>query len=212
MRYVEPAEAARQSAFGELTITHSASVLEPRSWTVLQSEWAVEMSRLAPPGPILELCSGAGHIGLLAAHRSGRPLLQVDVNPQACADARANAAAAGLADRVEVRCAALDDIAARDGQYPLIIADPPYIATEGVQQFPQDPLLAIDGGRDGLELARECIEVVIGSLSPGGFALLQLGGDDQVDAIASFATPDLDLVGRRRAGPTRCVALFARAW
>jgi methylase of polypeptide subunit release factors len=208
---VEPAPTARRCAFGELTITHSASVLEPRSWTVLQSEWAVEMSRLAPPGPILELCSGAGHIGLLAAHRSGRQLVQVDVNAQACADARANAAAAGLADRVEVRCAALDDVAARDGRYPLIIADPPYIATEGVQQFPEDPLLAIDGGQDGLELARECIEVVIGSLVPGGFALLQLGGDDQVDAMARFATPDLDLLGRRRCGPTRCVALFARA-
>jgi release factor glutamine methyltransferase len=195
-------------AFGDLTVRHGPSVLEPRPWTTLQSEWAAEVSPSAPEGAILELCSGAGHIGLLAARLSGRALVQVDVNPEACADAERNAAVAGLADRVEVRCTSLAEVVGWGQRYPVVIADPPYIATEGVPRFPEDPVLAIDGGRDGLEVARLCTEVIVRCLEPGGFALLQLGSPEQVDAMARVAEPELTLADRRTAGPTRWVALF----
>ena len=56
----------RTIAFGPLTIAYDALVLEPRQWTTIQSEWARELLATAPPGPVLELCTGAGHIGLLA--------------------------------------------------------------------------------------------------------------------------------------------------
>jgi methylase of polypeptide subunit release factors len=206
-----PDDLTRATSFGGLTVRHGPSVLEPRPWTTLQSEWAAELSSSSPDGEILELCSGAGHIGLLAAHLTGRRLVQVDVNPDACSFAEENAAAAGLADRTEVRCAALAEVPTWDRRFPMIIADPPYIATGGVSQFPEDPVLAIDGGRDGLDLARACIEVVVACLAPGGRALLQLGSSDQIDALAPYIDPELTVVERRSAGPTRWVVQLERA-
>ena len=92
-----------RTPFGSLTIAFDDRVLRPRGWTTAQSEWAAELMLTAPGGPVLELCSGAGHIGLLAVAGSGRSLVCVDANPVACDYARANALQAGLAELVEVR-------------------------------------------------------------------------------------------------------------
>lgn len=200
----------RRTMFGGLVIAYDDGVLEPRPWTVLQSQWAVELAEEVASGPMLEVCSGAGQIGLVAAVASGRELVQVDIDPHACSYARLNADAAGLAHRVEVRCATLEETAAAGDRYPLILADPPYIARSAVHRFPDDPVLAIDGGPDGLDLARACVDLFRSVLTADGVALLQLGGSDHVEALTEFAAPDLRLVDRRIAGPTRCVALLAR--
>jgi len=181
--------------FGPITVEHDARVLRPRPWTRLQSEWAAELAREVPPGPYLELCTGAGQIGLLAAVLSGRRLVAVDANPVACAFARRNAERAGVADHVEVR---EGDVraAVRPGEaYALVVADPPWVASAAVDRFPEDPLLAIDGGEDGLAVARTCLEVAAAHLVPGGVALVQLGDDTQADALA--ASPGWSEVDRR---------------
>ena len=104
-----PGHPETTTAFGELDIAYDDRVLEPREWTAAQSGWAAELMTVAPGGPVLELCAGAGHIGLLAVAASGRRLLCVDANPVACDYARANADAAGLADLVEVREGRLEE-------------------------------------------------------------------------------------------------------
>ena len=99
----------RSCTFGPITVDYDERVLEPREWTLQQSRWAAELAGDAESGPILELCSGAGHIGLAAAVLSGRDLVQVDANPVACSFAIFNAARAGLGfPRVHVRTARLD--------------------------------------------------------------------------------------------------------
>lgn len=113
---------------------------------MLQSEWAAELAAVVPPGPILEVCCGAGQTGLAAAIASGRALVQVDADHFACELAHRNALAAGIADRVRVFCTKIEGFSGGDTSYPLIIADPPYIRTADVSRFPEDPVLAIDGG------------------------------------------------------------------
>jgi methylase of polypeptide subunit release factors len=60
-------------------------------------------------------------------------------------------------------------------------------------RFPEDPLLAIDGGDDGLDLARLCLGVADAHLMAGGTVLLQLGTEDQVDEIATWASEHVGL-------------------
>src|SRR5687767_5300925 len=148
--------------FGRLRIAFDDRVLRPRPWTTAQSAWAAELLASVPDGPVLELCAGAGHIGLLAVVDSGRRLVCVDANPVACEFARANAEAAGVADSVEVRQARLQDALAPDEVFPLVIADPPWVPRAETSRFPEDPLSAIDGGADGLDIARACIDVIAG--------------------------------------------------
>ncbi|HYH34073.1 MAG TPA: class I SAM-dependent methyltransferase [Nocardioides sp.] len=192
------AHPTRTTRFGSLEIAYDDRVLQPREWTTHQSRWAAELLVGAPAGPVLELCAGAGQIGLLAVAGLSRRLVCVDVNPVACDYARRNAAAAGLAGRVEVREGDLQAVISAEERFPVILADPPYLRPDELASYPEDPRLAVDGGPDGLSVARTCLAVIHGHLLPGGSALLQLRDLEQVDQLDSeLATSDLTVAGSR---------------
>jgi release factor glutamine methyltransferase len=132
---------------------------------------------------VLELCSGAGQIGLLTIALAPRPLVCVDLNPVACAFTRRNADAAGLADLVSVREGRIDEVLEPREGFALVVADPPWVPRADTGRFPEDPLLAIDGGDDGLEVAWACISAASSHLLPGGTAILQLGTAEQAAAL-----------------------------
>jgi release factor glutamine methyltransferase len=169
--------------FGHLDIDFDDRVLTPRTWTVRQSEWAAELSAALPDGPMLELCSGAGQIGLLTAALVGRRLVCVDADPVACAFTRANADRAGLSHLVEVREGSIEHALDPDERYCLVIADPPWVPTAQVGRYPEDPRVAIDGGADGMSVAERCLTTTARHLSPGGSAVLQLGTAAQADRL-----------------------------
>jgi release factor glutamine methyltransferase len=200
--------AAEVLDFGPLRIAFDDRVLRPRPWTTAQSEWAAELLRDAPAGPVLELCAGAGHIGLLAVLRSSRPLVCVDVNPVACAYTVRNAAAAGLAGRVEVREGRMDEVVSDHERYALVIADPPWVPSAEVWRWPDDPPGAIDGGPDGLAVARRCLEVAVRHLVAQGAVLLQLGSVEQADDLRGCARGLGLLSTEVRMGTRGVVALY----
>jgi release factor glutamine methyltransferase len=169
--------------FGRLRIAFDDRVLRPRPWTAAQSEWAAEILATAPAGPVLELCSGAGQIGLLAVADTERRLVCVDLDPVACGYARRNAAAAGMADRVEVREGAIDEMVRDDERFAVVVADPPWVRRAETGRYPEDPLLAIDGGDDGMDVAWRCLDTARRHLGQRGSLLLQLGAVEQIDAI-----------------------------
>lgn len=176
--------------FGPLRISYDERVLTPRSWTQAQSLWAAELVAKSPPGPVLELCCGAGQIGLLAIATTPRPLVCVDVNPAACEFTRRNAEEAGLAHLVEVREGLLEEQVAPDERFAVVIADPPWVPHDQVGRYPEDPLVAIDGGPDGLDLARACAVVAAEHLAPGGSALLQVGTTAQAERLRLELAPE----------------------
>jgi release factor glutamine methyltransferase len=180
--------------FGPLRIAFDGRVLRPREWTVAQSEWAAELLAEAPPGPVLELCAGAGQIGLLAVVGSTRPLVCVDVDPVACEFARHNAEQAGVAGRVEVREGPMDEVLRDSERFALVVADPPWVRRADVGRYPEDPVRAIDGGADGLDLAWTCIDVARRHLMAEGTMLLQIGTVEQADVLRDrLRGDDLDL-------------------
>ncbi|MGN6608736.1 MAG: methyltransferase [Jatrophihabitans sp.] len=180
---------ARTCRFGPLDIEWDARVLEPRPWTLLQSEWAAELARTMPAGPLLELCAGAGHIGLAAAVLADRDLVQVEADPTAGGYAAVNAAAAGWASRTELRVARLETALHPDERFPLVIADPPYLPTDEITRWPDDPVTAIDGGPDGLAVIDLCLAAAADHLLPGGVLLLQVAGARQADRLDARAAP-----------------------
>lgn len=175
----------RTMDFGPLTIAYDHRVLEPRPWTVAQSEWVSGLLEDAPAGPVLEVCSGAGHIGLLAVHGHPRALTMVDLSPVACSFAEINAQDAGMRDQVTVRCGRMDDVLDRTERFAAIVADPPWVATADVLSFPEDPRGAIDGGATGFDLVVTCLEVIGRHLVDDGFAVLQVGPDGQSERVTA---------------------------
>ena len=201
--------ATKRTMFGSIAIEYDDSVIEPRAWTVAQSCWAAELAGDAPPGAILELYCGAGHIGLAAARLSGRPLVQVDDDAHACAWARHNARQLGLAS--DVRCAPTGAALHDEERFPLVLADPPYLRTEEVVRYPDDPPHAVDGGPDGLDEIRRCLGVVGRHLTPDGAALLQVRGTTQGDAVAALLAATrspLDIVETKVITAERAILLL----
>lgn len=203
----------RTCAFGELTVRFDGRVLEPRPWTAAQSKWAAELLAELPDGPLLEMCTGAGQIGLLAAHLSGRAAVLVDRDPVACDFARANAEAAGIADRVEVRQADLAEALRAGETFVLAAIDPPWVPSAHTTDFPEDPLGAIDGGPDGLSLARAALRAVEPALADAGVVVLQIGNAEQAEVLESWlelpSTPHLT-VTEVRTHPRGVLALLQR--
>lgn len=196
--------------FGGLTIRFDGNVLAPRPWTLEQSRWAIEVAADVPDGAVLELCAGVGQIGLVVGRATGRLLVQVDVDERACALARANAADAHVDS--DVRCGDAEAVLADGERFPLVLADPPYIPSGRTDRYDGDPELAIDGGDDGLELARRCLRATAVHLTDDGRALLQLGGPAQAHDLArEVPSYGLAEVERRTYGEDRSLVLLRRA-
>lgn len=202
-----PVHERRSVRIDGLVVEYDERVLEPRPWTALQSRWATELLAAAPPGPVLELCTGAGHIGLLVAAATDRHLVAVDLDPVACGFARHNAEGAGVAHRVEVREGALATAVRPDERFVLVLADPPWVPSAEIGRFPEDPTTAIDGGPHGLDVAHECVAAATTCTEPGADLLLQLGTDAQADQLAAAAAADGHWVERGRRTAARGVVL-----
>jgi len=194
-------------AFGPVEVAFDNSVLRPRPWTLAQSEWAAALA--AAGEPLLEVGCGAGHIGLAAAVLAGAPLIQVDSDPAACRWAGVNAAANGCADRVEQRCGTAAGVLGEDEIFAVVIADPPYVPSEDILLYPEDPPPAIDGGPDGLEKVRSFLGEIARHVAPGGSVLLQVRGAGQVDELAGWlahpASPSMVVTEARFYGDLRAV-------
>mgnify|MGYP001763366490 FL=1 len=70
------------------------------------------------------------------------------------------------------------------------------VETARASAYPEDPLTAIDGGADGLELVRACLVVAGEHLLEGGVVVLQIGSVAQADAVRDWlrTRPELRLV------------------
>jgi len=198
-------------AFGPIVVEYDDRVLAPRAWTMEQSTWAAELAASAPPGPLLELYCGAGHIGLAAAHLSGRRIVQVDDSAHACAWAAHNAER--LTIESDVRCAAAERALHPGEHFGVVIADPPYLRSDEVGEYPDDPAHAVDGGPDGLQEIARALRVIAAHTTTGAVSLLQVRGPGQSEAIASLiqrAGLPLRLVETRALSPERALVRLDR--
>ena len=128
----------------------------------------------------LDVGTGSGVIALtLAAERPEAKVQAVDRSPNALGLARANAARLGLEGRVEFLES--DLLGACAGPYDLVAANLPYIPVGDIaglsREVQHDPMMALDGGRDGLEIVARCVMQAHGKLAPGGRLALEIGHD-----------------------------------
>ncbi len=159
--------------------------------------WAAELLAELPAGPVLELC-GAGQIGLAAVAGTARRLVCVALTPGAVTCTETNARASRLAPAVDIRLGRIREVLRPDERFALVIAAPPWVAGAETSRVPEDPLLAIDGGGDGLAVARDCLAAIDAHLDRGGAALLQLGSVEQVAALMSLGSGSLRCLEVRR--------------
>jgi len=119
----------------------------------------------------------------------------VDISPEALAVATQNAAALGVADRLNLH---QGDLFARlKGQtFDAILSNPPYIAAKDMAglapEVKSEPSLALDGGADGLDFYRRITAEAAGYLNQDGFVAVEVGAG-QAPAVAALAAEANDL-------------------
>ena len=137
------------------------------------------------PATILDLGTGPGTLLLAALDEWPARGLGVDYSPQALAYARANAATLGMADRAHFIHGSW--ASAIVGQFDLILANPPYIAT-GDHLPPEvhnhEPHAALFAGTDGLDDYRILAEQLPALIAPGGAAVIEIGSTQAAPVTA----------------------------
>ena len=128
----------------------------------------------------LDVGTGSGVIALsLALKRPQAAVIGCDISPEALALAGENAARHGLAGRVNF--VQSDLLANIPGPVDLLVANLPYISEADLKDLSRevrhDPVLALDGGDDGLDLIRRLVDEAPQILSPGGVLALEIGHD-----------------------------------
>ena len=161
--------------------------LIPRPETELLCELA--LSTMPPRGQVLDLCCGTGAIGLtLALERPHCQVTLADLSPEALSLARENASRLGA----DCRFCQGDLFEAVPGEvFDLIISNPPYIpaqvCTTLQDEVKKEPLMALDGGTDGLYFYRQIAAQAPGYLAPGGHLMLEIGYD-QGESVPQLLT------------------------
>ena len=164
--------------------------LIPRTETEQLVELTLEISKARPAAKILDLGTGSGVIALtLALELPTAQIHATDLWPDALALATDNASRHQLADRI--RFTQIDLFPTGETAFDLIVANLPYIPTAEIPtlsaEVRHDPVSALDGGADGLDLIRRLIEVATAHLSPGGALLLEIGAG-QGNAVNTLMT------------------------
>ena len=189
--------------FYGLAFEADARALIPRPETerLVELAEAEVMHRLAavarpvgsPPLRVVDVGTGSGAIAvaLAVALRRLRALeaveiLATDISPDALALARENAVGHAVADGVEFLDADLLPSGGR-AAFDVVLANLPYVRTDVIATLPRatsfEPVLALDGGVDGLAVIERLLVLLPDALVSDGVTLLEIGAD-QGDAIA----------------------------
>jgi release factor glutamine methyltransferase len=172
------------------------AVLVPRPDTETLVEAALEeLKQLATtnqPLRVLDMCTGSGAVAIALKHTM--PELEVwaaDISAEALEVARANAARLLPPDSIHF-CQGDLFGALPPTPYsplPLIVSNPPYIPTGEIAglapEVRGEPILALDGGGDGLDIIRRIISGAPQFLCPGGILLLE-ADPRQMERIAAL--------------------------
>ena len=159
--------------------------LIPRPETELLAELAV--SALGSSGRALDLCCGTGCLAItMALERPSCDIWASDLSPAALSLARENAARLGAC----VTFRQGDLFAPLQGEtFDLIVSNPPYIPSAECPALQEEvlyePVMALDGGDDGLDFYRRIAREAPLHLNGGGRIMLELG-DGEAEAVSAL--------------------------
>ncbi len=195
--------------FFKLTLKITEDVLIPRPETEGLVELALSWLEKHPERrECLEIGTGSGCIAItLAKNIPDLTVTATDISPAALKIAKENAAIHGVSDRVNFLVRDLLD--GFTTPVDLLVANLPYIPRrklESLSVFKTEPVLALDGGEDGLVYIKDVLKNSKSLLHPQGAILLELDEDCGATALdlargvwpGSTLKLDQDLSGQDR--------------
>ena len=181
-----------QREFYGINVVLTPAVLIPRPESEGLVEHALFMAMMGMESTdltIADVGTGSGAIAInLAMHLPMGRSFAVDISDSVLDVAAYNIRAHGVGDRVSLAIGDLLD--AVPEPLDLIVANLPYIPTDRIStlqpEVQKEPVLALDGGADGLDLIRRLLAQAENKLKSHGIILLEMD-PDQVPVVAELA-------------------------
>lgn len=153
-------------------------VLTPRMETEILVEQVLKAEKNFKNAKILDLGTGSGCIAVALAKNCDEQITAIDVSKVALATAEVNAKKNGV--KIEFLHSNLFEGLKRKRKFDIIVSNPPYIKTDDIKKLDKnvrecDPLLALDGGEDGLSFYREISQKATSRLTNGGMLFYEVG-------------------------------------
>lgn len=200
--------------FMGLTFEVNECVLIPRQDTECLVE--IVLKHLHDGMKILDMCTGSGCILISLLHYSNNCMgVGVDLSEEALKVATSNAERLGnngIADAMDISFVHSDLFKKVDGEFDIIVSNPPYIKTEVIDTLmPEvrdfEPMMALDGTEDGLHFYRRIISDAKKHLCRGGQLFFEIGydqGEEVSDLMRENGYVDVE-VAKDLAGLDRVV-------
>ena len=181
------------ASFYGIDLAVDERVLIPRPETELLAERAIAELKERPFPKVMDLCTGSGAIAAaVAANVPNVKVVATELSPRAFMLARVNLRPYAnvkvlRGDLFEALESKDSDPSTKDIPFDAILTNPPYIpsgAIDGLAREVKDhePHMALDGGKDGLDIIKRIIAEAPAHLKPSGFLLMEIG-DDEADAV-----------------------------
>lgn len=194
------------------------AVLIPRQETELLVDEALKLAAESKHGniSIADIGTGSGAIAVsVAVHLPHAKVYATDCSTEALEIADINRRKHGVADRIMLLQG--DLLAPLPLPVDLIVSNPPYIASDLLPGLPsevqREPQLALDGGKEGLEVISRLLKQALPNLNAGGSILIEIS-PEQLDAVSDLARayfPDA-VFGHQSdlSGLPRCVTISTK--
>lgn len=162
--------------FMKLDFFVNNSVLIPRQDTEILVEEVLNLCSKTKDITILDLCTGSGAIAISISKNIPQvSILASDISEEALKVAKINNS--NLNTNVNfIESDLFNNI---NQKFNIIVSNPPYIETETInhldKEVQEEPKIALDGGKDGLDIYRKIIDNAYNYLTDEGYLCLEIG-------------------------------------
>lgn len=178
--------------FYGLTFRLNSDCLIPRPDTEHIVDAAIKL--IPKNGIFADLCTGCGCIAIsVLKNRPDLKAYALDISDKALEAAEENAKANGIAsgrlrdgNRLELIAADIFRYCPENQEPDAVISNPPYIKTDVIptlETVKHEPVIALDGGKDGLDFYRHILKLYKNVLKKNGFFIFEIGYDEGQDII-----------------------------
>ena len=176
-----------QKEFMKLSFFVDKNVLIPRQDTEILVEEVINIAKKNNAKKILDLCTGSGAIAVsLAKYLPQVEITAIDISNEALKIAKKNA----ISNNVENQITFISSdmfTNLNEEKFDIIVSNPPYIKTNVIKnldiQVQNEPYIALDGGKDGLDFYKKIINESYQYLKYNGYLCLEIGFDQKIDVI-----------------------------